>query len=120
VPNAGLVPAFGAPALKVSAGASDVWMLEELVPFAPDATDAEIALVSGPSADELRAAAEARHAAELAAERERIAHEAYADGYADGEAAGRAAEVARLQSVVAAAEQALDRVREGEERWQGN
>ncbi len=118
-PDAVLQPAFGAP--RGAASAPHAWALDELVPFEPGmADDVTPAAPVGPSPEELRAMQAAAREAELEAERERIRREAYAAGRAEGEAAGRAAESARLASVVAAAEEAVDRVREGESRWQGN
>ncbi|HEX5580238.1 MAG TPA: FliH/SctL family protein [Gemmatimonadaceae bacterium] len=118
-PDGALRPAFGAP--LGASSAPHAWMLEELVPFEPGTVDDVVAYApAGPSPDELRAMAQAAREAEIEAERERIRREAYAAGHADGEAAGRASEAARLATVVQAAEEALERVREGEARWQGN
>lgn len=107
------------PTAVVSAGAT-AWSLEELAHELPAHAADLPPMPAGPTAAELAAAEAARVEAERGAERERIAHEAYADGYADGETAGRAAEQARLRDAVAAAEAALARLREGEARWSGN
>ena len=104
-------------------GGATAWSLDELALDAPAMADLPVHAPQGttaPSAAELAAAEAARVAAEHAAERERIMHAAYADGYADGEAAGRAAEQVRLREVVAAAEAALARLRDGEARWTGS
>lgn len=64
-------------------------------------------------------AREAERVAEEAVERERLVQEAYERGVEDGRRIGEEAEAARLRSAVAAAERALDEVREGEQRWSG-
>jgi flagellar biosynthesis/type III secretory pathway protein FliH len=101
-------------------GTATAWSLDELALDAPVVADLATPAPAGPSAAELAAAEQARAEAERAAERERIMHAAYADGYADGEAAGRAAEQARLASLTAAAETALQQLRDGEARWTGS
>lgn len=117
-------PAFPIhPTLLPAAGAPAAWAPEELASFddlpLDDAAAAAPAAPAGPSAEELRAVEEARREAAERAERDRVQAEAYAAGLAAGEAAGRAAESARVRSLVAAAEDALDRLRAGESRWTG-
>ena len=57
--------------------------------------------------------------AEEAAERERELADAFARGVEEGRVAGEIAEAARLRHALAAAEQVLEELREGEERWVG-
>ncbi|HEY0971853.1 MAG TPA: FliH/SctL family protein [Gemmatimonadales bacterium] len=118
-PDPALQPAFGTRA--AASQAPHAWALDELVPFEPGSIDdVASAVPAGPSPEELRAMEAAAREAAIEAERERIRREAYAAGRAEGEAAGRAAESARLADVARAVEEALDRVREGESRWQDN
>src|SRR5690606_19168810 len=65
------------------------------------------------------AAREAELAERLESERERIEREAHARGFEEGRAEGERAEAARLRTAVAAAEEALDTLREGEVRSTG-
>ncbi len=64
-------------------------------------------------------AARALAEAEMAAERDRLVAEAYAQGYEEGRAEGEEAEAARLAHAVRAAGDALEELRAGEVRWAG-
>jgi flagellar biosynthesis/type III secretory pathway protein FliH len=50
---------------------------------------------------------------------EALIAEAYAQGFEDGRLEGEQGEQARLRSAVAAAQEALDALRDGEQRWTG-
>ena len=119
------LPAFPTrPSLLPAAGAAAAWAPVELasfddLPLDEPAAPAAPAAPAGPSPEELRAAEDARREAAERAERERIHAEAYAAGLVAGEAAGRAAEAERVRTLVAAAEDALERLRAGESRWTG-
>jgi flagellar biosynthesis/type III secretory pathway protein FliH len=109
------------PALLTSVGAA-AWRLEELAPLGDAGEDARDHAPAGESpaaAEQRRADEEARRQAEHAAELERVAAQAYAAGQAAGEERGRAEAAARLASAMAAVETALDRIDEGERRWEG-
>ncbi|MDX2185063.1 MAG: FliH/SctL family protein [Gemmatimonadaceae bacterium] len=58
-------------------------------------------------------------AAAAAAAHEAALQDAYAQGYEDGRLEGERGEQARLRSAVQAAQEALDAIRDGEERWTG-
>lgn len=89
------------------------WALEDLFVAGPS-LDADDPMAYG-GAELLEEDREAQEAAE----RERIAEEAYARGFEEGRRAGEEAEAARLRTAAAATERALDEIREGEERWSG-
>jgi len=108
---------------------TSAWALDDL-----RATDAAFAFADfgapAPDPAELAAAAaeqaereaEAARLAELArrqAELEAMIEDAYQRGLEEGRLAGEIAERARLRHAVTAAEQALDDVRSGEQRWAG-
>lgn len=103
------------------------WALADLAGPRPALADAAEEPAADPEAGAREAAlalaaetaARAKAETELAAERERLAAEAYARGFEEGRAEGEAAEGARLAHAVRAAQGALEELRAGEMRWAG-
>jgi flagellar assembly protein FliH len=76
-------------------------------------------LVRQPTPQELAAIAEAEAATTGPDPRETMVAEAYAQGFEDGRLEGEQGEQARLRTALAAAQDALDQVRDGEQAWTG-